>query len=395
MSSLSRKKSPLSLITLALATAAIGTACSAGETSYDPVSDTWQPLTDSGIHLKAVTAGTYVGAQDGGGSTVKATATQARGWESFTFDDINGGALESGDSVFIQAQNGQYLMAQNGGGSTLSAVSNNRQSWETFRVMKAAGTGAIKNGDVIGIQSSSGNWVRAVNGGGSSIDVKGARMQGWEQFAITGISTANQPNQPGDPTCSNGIASGEACCAASCGSCGGSGCGDRPGGSAACCSGPVKSSGASCSENQPPCVMENATDPGEPTGLVWRTATLTNYTSYPDPGSDECINYNGCTWAGYFAALDGKQPESWVRANNIAAVHGKDFEKYKLKTLRLRQGSRQIDVKVYDMCADSDCNGCCTRNAQPSGNLIDVEKYTMQRFGTGSGQVEWACLDCN
>lgn len=134
--------------------------------------------------------------------------------------------------------------------------------------------------------------------------------------------------------------------------------------------------------------------PGEPTNLVWRQANLTNYTSYPEPGSEECIKYNGCMWAGQFAALNGKQSEEWVRSNNIVAVHGKDFAMYKLKTLRLRQGSKQIDAKVYDMCADSDCSGCCTRNSSQTGFLIDVEKYTMERFGTGSGIVEWACLDC-
>lgn len=128
---------------------------------------------------------------------------------------------------------------------------------------------------------------------------------------------------------------------------------------------------------------------------VLKQASLTWYESYPDPGSDECIKYNGCTWAGQFAALSGKQPESWVKATNIAAVHSKDFSTYKLKTLRLQQGSRQIDVKVYDMCSDSDCDGCCTRNAGPSGFLIDIEKYTAERFGTRDGTVNWMCLDCN
>jgi hypothetical protein len=85
-----------------------------------------------------------------------------------------------------------------------------------------------------------------------------------------------------------------------------------------------------------------------------------------------------------------------VQAHNIAAVHERDANTYKLKNLRLRQGTRQIDVTVYDMCADSDCNGCCTANANQNGIgfLIDIEKYTMQRFGSGSGIVEWQCLDC-
>jgi hypothetical protein len=130
-------------------------------------------------------------------------------------------------------------------------------------------------------------------------------------------------------------------------------------------------------------------------GLVWRKANLTNFTSYPDPNSEECIKYNGCMWAGQFAFVSGKQPESWVKAHNIAAVHEKDAGKYKLKTLRLKQGSRQIDVTVYDMCSDSDCSGCCTENASGPGFLIDIEKYTMQRFGSGDGVVDWACVDCN
>jgi hypothetical protein len=131
-----------------------------------------------------------------------------------------------------------------------------------------------------------------------------------------------------------------------------------------------------------------------PTTGTWRKANLTNFTSYPDPNSDECINYNGCLWAGQFAFVDGKQTESWVQAHNIIAVHSKDAGTYKLKTLRLRQGTKQIDVIVYDMCSDSDCNGCCTENCAETGFLIDIEKYTMQRFGSGSGIVEWQCLNC-
>jgi hypothetical protein len=100
-------------------------------------------------------------------------------------------------------------------------------------------------------------------------------------------------------------------------------------------------------------------------------------------------------WAGMFAALDGKQTEEWVMEHNIIAVHQKDFETYKLKTLRLRQGEKEIDAVVYDMCADSDCDGCCTANSAETGFLIDIEKYTMQRFGVGHGIVEWTCIDCN
>jgi hypothetical protein len=47
------------------------------------------------------------------------------------------------------------------------------------------------------------------------------------------------------------------------------------------------------------------------------------------------------------------------------------------------------------MCSDSDCDGCCTENAGDIGFLIDIEKYTRERFdGNGDGVVEWTCLDC-
>ncbi len=139
------------------------------------------------------------------------------------------------------------------------------------------------------------------------------------------------------------------------------------------------------------------TGTGGDDGLVWSQANLTNYTSYPDPNSEECIEYNGCMWAGYFAALPEQQTHEWVQANNIIAVHEKDFDKYELKTLRLRQGDKHIDAVVYDMCADSDCDGCCTQNASQNGLnfLIDIESFSMDRFGSGDGIVEWACLDCD
>ncbi len=146
-----------------------------------------------------------------------------------------------------------------------------------------------------------------------------------------------------------------------------------------------------CSDSQENQTQTAAEERG---GLVWKKANMTNYTSYPDPDSEECLKYNGCAWAGMFAALPEKQTEEWVRAHNIVAVHEKHFEKYKLKTLRLRKHEREIDVVVYDMCSNTDCDGCCSANSRETGFLIDVESYTLKRFGVGDGVIEWACLDC-
>lgn len=121
----------------------------------------------------------------------------------------------------------------------------------------------------------------------------------------------------------------------------------------------------------------------------WRSAALTNYESYPDPGSVECVKYNGCKWAGQFYGVNGKKSEKWVARNNIAAVHQKHWREYGGKTLRLRKNGRELFVKVLDLCSDSDCNGCCTKNLGGDGYLIDIEKYTMQRFGSGSGEVNF------
>lgn len=126
---------------------------------------------------------------------------------------------------------------------------------------------------------------------------------------------------------------------------------------------------------------------------VWYTANLTNYTSYPDPGSEECVKYNGCTWAGWFYGLPDKQTEQWVQQHNIIAVHEKDWDWLGLKTLRLRQGNLEITATVYDLCSDADCNGCCTENLGGDGYLIDIEKYTMARFGSGEGTVEFQVCD--
>lgn len=58
-----------------------------------------------------------------------------------------------------------------------------------------------------------------------------------------------------DPNCDTGISKGNICCAASCGSCGGSGCSSRTGGASSCCTSTIKSDGNSCDFNPPPCVM--------------------------------------------------------------------------------------------------------------------------------------------
>lgn len=127
----------------------------------------------------------------------------------------------------------------------------------------------------------------------------------------------------------------------------------------------------------------------------WQEADLTWFSSYPEAGSDECRNYNGCEWAGKFAGVSSKKLETWVAAHNIAAVHEDFYDEYKGKWLVIRNTETRNNIKaqVLDMCSDSDCDGCCTRNMQETGFLIDLEKYTAERFfgddDLGNTSVDW------
>ena len=58
-----------------------------------------------------------------------------------------------------------------------------------------------------------------------------------------------------DPTCAHGLVAGTACCAASCGTCGGPNCGKLSGGSADCCVGSIAASNRSCAALPAPCTL--------------------------------------------------------------------------------------------------------------------------------------------
>ena len=65
-----------------------------------------------------------------------------------------------------------------------------------------------------------------------------------------------------DPFCENGVTTygvnggdNPACCAKSCGTCGGNGCHERPGGEWNCCTLRINSINASCDETVAPCVL--------------------------------------------------------------------------------------------------------------------------------------------
>jgi hypothetical protein len=139
-----------------------------------------------------------------------------------------------------------------------------------------------------------------------------------------------------------------------------------------------------------------ASAPGAPLtcespGLVWKTGNKTNYISYPDPGSEECIKYSGCKYMGMFAACgERRMPKAWVASHNIAAFF--PLGGMSLHNLCLRSGNKTMEVTVYDTCGDADCDGCCTQNRGNAAALIDLESFTDQRWGLKDGRIEWADL---
>ena len=56
-----------------------------------------------------------------------------------------------------------------------------------------------------------------------------------------------------DPLCENSLRAGFACCPESCGTCGGSGCSQRPGGAGSCCVTHILSEANSCLLTTAPC----------------------------------------------------------------------------------------------------------------------------------------------
>lgn len=117
----------------------------------------------------------------------------------------------------------------------------------------------------------------------------------------------------------------------------------------------------------------------------WYKAHLTWYESYPPEHSMEYVKYSGGEYLGTFAFLDYQQSQKWVQENNIIAVHSDHGKWLGLEKLRLRTDSTdessELVATVYDVCSDTDCGGCCTRNAGETGYLIDLEIHTMRRFG--------------
>merc|ERR1712039_1158227 len=142
----------------------------------------------------------------------------------------------------------------------------------------------------------------------------------------------------------------------------------------------------------------------------WTAASWTWYKSYAeccpdnpnyDPNADNSEGelYNACRWSGYFAYVNGQRPYEWVASTDIIAFFSSygDNQAYGNKRLRMKINTTVLEAEVLDTCGDSDCNGCCTRNSQPSGYLLDMEEHTVVRYfgylNAAYGQICWQLAD--
>ena len=140
-------------------------------------------------------------------------------------------------------------------------------------------------------------------------------------------------------------------------------------------------------------------------------ASFTYYDSYPmccpespnyDPSADteECDDYSGCDYIGDLAAFvtptnpEGHVSLEFVQTNNLVAFYdnndptGKYFKRnYANKIIQITKdynGKTYVfNATIADTCGNADCKNCCSRNAKPSGYLVDMEYYTvLNNFGT-------------
>ncbi|HYH97898.1 S8 family serine peptidase [Hyalangium sp.] len=133
--------------------------------------------------LRAYT-GHYVVAEGSGGGGVNANRTAIGPWESFTLVDLNDGALNTGDTVYLRADSSHYVVAEGGGNGVVNANRTVSAQWETFRIWKLNGSGTIFSGDSVALQSYTGHWVVAEGGGGSAVNANRTAIGPWESFTL-------------------------------------------------------------------------------------------------------------------------------------------------------------------------------------------------------------------
>jgi hypothetical protein len=130
----------------------------------------------------AIGNGMFESAQGAGGSNVIASAGAASVYEEFTFDDLNGGELEDGDSVHIQVYDGYYLTADSGTG-TVRANRREPGADETFTLELLSGGSVTEDGSTIAIRTGDGA-AYLTNGAGDVLEASGTSVGADQTFTV-------------------------------------------------------------------------------------------------------------------------------------------------------------------------------------------------------------------
>lgn len=138
--------------------------------------------------------GSYLSAENGGGSGLYANRPAQGPWERFTIIDIYQGALMSGDAVCLRTDNGYFVTAENGGGRETNANRSTCGPWETFQIFLLGDTpgglfpvfGEIPRSGLVKVafKASDGSWVVAENGGGDGVSANRPAIGPWEKWTL-------------------------------------------------------------------------------------------------------------------------------------------------------------------------------------------------------------------
>lgn len=82
------------------------------------------------IQLQSTMLGTFICAENGGGTIVVVNRNSASGWETFTIWRVTDGTYQ------LRAFNKQFVRALNAGGGIVDAVTNTPEQWETFKIIR-------------------------------------------------------------------------------------------------------------------------------------------------------------------------------------------------------------------------------------------------------------------
>jgi hypothetical protein len=162
------------------------------------------PLTATHLTVNLQTwSGNYLVADQGGGADLMAYSTWAKGWETFTLTDLDGGSLLSGDLVTLKASGGQWASAIHGGGGKVTFTAPWEKAWEKFRIVKVGGSGKIGSGDKIALQTTvTGQFVSALDAGGGKVTATAPVAREWETLTLLVAGGGSPSGSPGGTTSS-------------------------------------------------------------------------------------------------------------------------------------------------------------------------------------------------